>query len=172
MIFIDNGFVVLPAREEPWILDGREQPRVVQHVFVTPEGYFPRLIDLTNIFGRSKRELAYQKIKSTNDRWKDYYKILEPTVEDVEKALENVNRLYTWVNEKKDNCPLCNDIDDGFFEEKCWVFSIDHNCGEPDKRQEYKDIIIKYYYKGDYQRTTLADWFNEISPHHLMEKNK
>lgn len=170
MIYIDDGVVTLPKREGPWILNGKTQPESIKHVFVTPDGFFPRMIDLTEIFGRSKRELAYRKMKSTEDRWSGYYRISNPTVEDVVKALENVNRLYSWVNEKQDNCPLCNDIDDGFFEEKCWILSTNHNCGEPDKRQSPDDILIKYYYKGEYQKTTLMDWYNDVSPHHLMEK--
>jgi hypothetical protein len=157
MIYKDKaGSVILPKGNGPWVLDGFEQPTVIKHVYVTPDGYFPRMRDIATIFGRSKREVEYKRMKRTNPKFDGWYKITNPTVEDVERALVEVNRLYRWFHNLEDNCSFCNEVDDLLNKEKCWLVSTTHDCESPG--QEYHEINITYSYKGTDYTVTFEEW--------------
>lgn len=162
-MYKDKIGIILPKREIPWVHDGYEQPTIIKHVYVTPDGYFPRMRDIATLFGKSKREIEYKRMKRTSPRFDGWYKINHPTVEDVERAIEEVNRMYRWFHILEDSCDLCNALDDSLFKEGCWLVSTTHNCGSDD--QSIDEIKVTYSFKGTDYVVNLQDWFEGGSPH-------
>lgn len=165
----DNG-VVLPSSQIPWVYDGKEQPTIVKKVYVTPDGYFPRMRDLSTIFGNYRNDVDRRRMKRTGPEFAGWYVIEDPTLEDVEKALQNVNDLYVWSNYPSDHCGLCNALDDIFFKEGCWLVSTTHDCTEDDT-QKVDDIEITYSYGGIDYTVNMFDWLLGANPH-LQEGEK
>ncbi len=164
MEYIANVGVSLPKRTEPWIFNGKDQPKLIRAIFVTPDGYFPRMADITEIFGRSKREIEDRRIKRAGPKWDKWYKIASPTIEDVVKAIENVNRLYRWYHNLEDNCEVCNALDEELFKQNCWLVSTTHDCGS-DEYQNINAVVIKYAFGGNDYKVTYADWVAGKAPH-------
>lgn len=152
-----NIGVILPKQIHPYILDGKDQPKSIKRVFVTPEGYFPRMADITRIYGRSRREVEDRRIRNPRPRFTDWYIIRKPTVEDVEKALENVNRLYVEKFYESDHSPIANHIDDLLFKEHCWLLEVTNPSPT--------NLLIEYAFNGDDYTVTYTDWLKGVRPH-------
>jgi hypothetical protein len=162
MHMTDNG-VVLPSSLTPWVYDGKEQPTIIKKVYVTPDGYFPRMRDLSTIFGNYRNDVDRRRMKNPKPKFSEWYVIHNPTLEDVQKALDNVNDLYVWTNYASDHCPICNALDDALFSEKCWLVSTTHDCAEDN--QEVDEIEITYSYGGNDYSVNLLEWLIGSSPH-------
>lgn len=163
MVFREGVGVVLPKQNLPWILDGREQPKVIKKIFVTPDGFFPRMKDITALFGRSRREIEDRRIRHKSPKFKDWYVIECPTMNDILRAFRDVNRYYVQHHNKNDNCRVCNAIDEALFKEKCWLVSTTHNCETVSKDTE--EIEITYSYAGEDYTVNLQDWLDGVTPH-------
>jgi hypothetical protein len=166
MFYKENFGVVLPKQEMPWILDGRDQPKSVKRVFVTPYGTFPRMSDITALYGRSKREVEDRRMKRTTPKFDGWYIIAEPTVEDVQKAIAFVNDKYVEFYSKQDNCEFCNSIDNALFADNCWLISTTHSCGGEECQYPY-EMNITYSYKGVEFTVNLEDWLEGLAPHKM-----
>ena len=168
MEFKEGVGVVLPESNSPWILDGGDQPKVIQRIFVTPDGYFPRMKDLTVIFGRCKRETYFRRIKHKGSKYVDWYVIENPTVEDVEKAFMEVNRYYIQHFKESDVCPICNSIDELLFKENCWLVRTTHECSEPSKtpaKVMIEQTNVTYSYGGTEYTVTLSQLLDGVRLH-------
>lgn len=164
-----NGIgVMLPRQPHPWILNGKDQPRWIKKVFVTPQGYFPRMDDLTMIFGRSRREVDDRRMRRKGERWDAWYVINDPTIEDVKKAIDNVNELYISSNYDEDHCGLCNSLDDDLHKKNCWLLTCDHDCGEDEL--EHREITFSYSYAGEEFTMNLQDYLDGDPLTHLKDK--
>lgn len=161
--------VMLPKQAHPWILNGKEQPAWIKKVFVTPQGYFPRMDDITMIFGRSRREVDDRRMRRKGERWDAWYVIHEPTIEDVKKAIENVNELYISTRFDEDHCELCNSLDDELHKKKCWLLTCDHDCGEDEL--VHSEINFSYSYAGEEYTMNLSDYYNGETMTHLKVEN-
>jgi hypothetical protein len=170
-MYLKDNVVLLPKQTMPWILDGKDQPKSIKRVFVTPYGTFPRMIDITNLYGRSRREVEDRRMKRTSRKFDGWYVIPKPTVEDVQKAIDFVNTKYVEVNHDSDNCEVCNAIDESLFRENCWLVSTTHTCATPED-QTPDDVEIVYSYNGVDYEVTLSNWLLGVTPHKVLTTNK
>lgn len=155
--------VILPKREIPWIYDGLEQPTVIKKVYVTPDGYFPRMRDIETLFGEASWKSAQRRIKNPNTKYDKWYAISKPTTDDVYKAIKNVNLWYRWFHILEDNCPFCTALDEALFKEKCWLVTTNHSCGYP--HQDLDELEMTYSYNGLDYEVNIHEWIQGDSPH-------
>lgn len=162
-MYFQDQTVYLPERRFPYILDGKEQPKNLSRIFSTPDGLFPRMVDIATLFGENERILFYRRSANSRPKFKEFRVIHSPTLAEVEEAIENVNNLYTEMYSQVDNCPFGMCLDENLFKEQCWLVTTDYVVGVTLKARE--DIRFTYAYNGVDYDCTYKQWLRGSRPH-------
>lgn len=107
--------------------EGKPPPKGgYKRLFNTPEGPFPKLVDVALKYGMFKGNV-HRKNANKSDNLSDWHNIDNPTEEQIKQATINVNKLYLAKYEAEDHCELCNSVDDMIFAEGCWLLKVVHH---------------------------------------------
>lgn len=151
--------------DEFLILDGELEHHVVNGVYSTPFGLIPRVRDVMKLDNVSDQTVL-NRVSSTSPKYADWSRLVNPTQEQIDMAIENVNELYLIHFSKTDHCDVCNALDNALFREGCWLVSTTHLCGEH-AGESFDDVDFLYSYGGIDYTVSLGDWLKGHSPHIL-----
>ncbi len=154
-----EGTALAVEKNVPLILDGNIQTYHAGWLYKTPLGILPRVDDVILLHGICLRTLANRLSISPVD----WYVISKPTRIQKEKAMLNVNDLYTEYHSKRDHCEICNALDDQLFKEHCWLVDTAHECGD----SSVIDVTFNftYSYLGTDYTVTIDQWLEGLSLH-------
>lgn len=147
--------------------EGKPPPKIgYKRLFNTPSGIFPKLVDVATKYNMFKSNIHRRYINPSKN-FKEWFVIHNPTKEQSQEAVDNVNAMYTAKYEEEDNCPVCNEIDDLIFKEGCWLLKVAHNHEDPDKNK----AVIHYTFRKDDYRVPYPEWVKGSRPHLNETKN-
>jgi len=156
---------VLENAKKIYLGEGKPPPKGgFKRLFNTPEGPFPKLVDVAQLYGMYKSNIS-RRYSNQRENDTDWYIIENPTEEQSNQAIDNANMMYVAKYAAEDHCTLCNLVDDLIFPEDCWLIKVDHKHSVDELGYDVYNAMIHYCYaKKDY-RVRYEDWILGVRPH-------
>ena len=141
--------------------EGRQPPEDgFKRLYNTPIGPFPKLVDVAEMYGMFKSNVS-RRYTSQTDPNTPWYIIENPSEDQCDQAIDNVNEMFMAKYEAEDHCGLCNAVDDMIFKEGCWLLKVIHEHGTTN----IDNVIISYTYRRKDYRVTYLGWIAGERPH-------
>ena len=161
MIITNEVYQLLENIEQAYL--GYGEPPVegrYKRIYSTPKGLLPNLDDLVVAFDTHKSNLS-RRINNNSGKLRDWFVISDPTEEQCEEAIDNINSIILTKCREEDLCPICNMVDNMLFAEGCWLLRVDHDHNSADTS---KAVIHYCYSRRDY-KVSYQNWIKGVRPH-------